>query len=185
VTCPASGVNLKFVVATAKTRPAVHGLPFVQWSVRKLAAHLARCAHRCPHPGRTRPIRIGRERLRRLLRERGLSFQRTRTWKESTDPDKEAKLDRIEHVTSHYLTRCFAFDQFGPRSIRPCHGSAGARETHPVRLPATYHRTHSHPVLPRLLQPRRRPALGDHPPPQRRHQHPRRSPIDPTGPRST
>jgi len=177
-----SDAELEFVVATAKTRPAVHGLPFAQWSVRKLAAHLARCDHRCPHPGRTRPIRIGRERLRRLLRERGLSFQRTRTWKESTDPDKEAKLDRIEHVTSHYLTRCFAFDQFGSRSIRPCHGSACARETHPVRLPATYHRTHSHPVLPRLLQPRRRPALGDHPPPQRRHQHPRRSPIDPGRP---
>ncbi len=137
-----SDADLEFVVATATDRPAVHGLPFAQWSVRKLAAHLARCDHRCPHPGRTRPITIGRERLRRLLRERGLSFQRTRTWKESTDPDKEAKLDRIEHVTSHYLSRCFAFDQFGPLSIRPCHGSAWARESHPVRLPATYHRTH-------------------------------------------
>jgi hypothetical protein len=71
-----------------------------------------------------------------------VSFQRTRTWKESTDPDKDAKLDRIEYVTSHFLMRCFAFDQFGPLSIRPCHGSSSARESKPIRLPATYHRTH-------------------------------------------
>jgi hypothetical protein len=30
------------------------------------------------------------------LHERGVSFQRTRTWKEPTDPDRDAKLDRIE-----------------------------------------------------------------------------------------
>jgi hypothetical protein len=47
-----------------------------------------------------RPVRIGRQRLRQLLHERGISFQRTRTWKESTDPDRDAKLDRIEYVTS-------------------------------------------------------------------------------------
>ena len=40
------------------------------------------------------------------------------------DPDKDAKLDRIEYVTSHFPKRCFAFDQFGPLSIRPCHGTA-------------------------------------------------------------
>ena len=34
--------------------------------------------------GLGRPVRIGRERLRQLLHERGISFQRTRTWKEST-----------------------------------------------------------------------------------------------------
>jgi hypothetical protein len=38
--------------------------------------------------------------------------------------------------------RCFAFDQFGPLSIRPCHGTAWAPESKPVRLRATYHRTH-------------------------------------------
>jgi hypothetical protein len=61
---------------------------------------------------------------------------------ESKDPDKDAKLNRIEHVTSHFLDRCFAFDQFGPLSIRPCHGAGWAKETKPDRLPATYHRTH-------------------------------------------
>jgi hypothetical protein len=61
-------------------------------------------------------VRIGRGRLRQLLHERGSSFQRTRTWKESTDPDRDAKLDRIEY--------------WAPRK-------------RPVRLRATYHRTHA------------------------------------------
>ena len=72
-------------------------------------------------------MRIGRERLRQLLHERGISFQRTRTWKESTDPDRDAKLDRIEDVTSAYPDRCFAFDQFGPLSIPRVTGPAGRR----------------------------------------------------------
>ena len=84
---------------------------------------------------------IGRERLRQILHARGISFQRTRTWKESRDPDRDAKLDRIEYVTSAYPDRCFAFDQFGPLSIRPATAPAGRRAA-PVRLRATYHRTH-------------------------------------------
>jgi hypothetical protein len=87
-------------------------------------------------------VRIGRERLRQILHEHGISFQRTRTWKESHDPDLEAKLDRIEEVTARFADRCFAFDQFGPLSIRPCHGTCWAARAHPDRLPATYHRTH-------------------------------------------
>ena len=43
---------------------------------------------------------------------------------------------------SNWLDRCFAFDQFGPLSIRPCHGTCWAAHKHPDRLPATYHRTH-------------------------------------------
>ena len=45
-------------------------------------------------------------------------------------------------MTSHYPDRCFAFDQFGPLSIRPCHGTCWAKRKHPARLRATYHRTH-------------------------------------------
>lgn len=124
----------QFVVETALTHPKRVGRPFTCWSVRKLADYLAR------DPGRR--LRIGRETLRQILRRRGISFQRTRTWKESADPDFDAKLDRIEQVTSRFLDRCFAFDQFGPLSIRPCHGTCWARQGRPVRLPATYRRTH-------------------------------------------
>jgi transposase len=125
--------DIDVIVAAATTRPEKLGQPFTHWSLRKLAGYLA---------ARDRPVRIGRERLRQLLHARGISFQRTRTWKESTDPDKDAKLDRIEHVTSNYPDRCFAFDQFGPLSIRPCHGACWAHRKRPVRLRATYHRTH-------------------------------------------
>lgn len=124
----------EFIVQTATTRPAKLGRPFTHWSLRKLADYL--------DDNTVRQIKIGRERLRQILRSRGVSFQRTRTWKESTDPDKNAKLDRIEEVTSRFPGRCFAFDQFGPLSIRPCHGTCWAEEGKPDRLPATYHRTH-------------------------------------------
>jgi transposase len=124
--------DIEVVVTAATTRPEKLGRPFTCWSLRKLAAYLTGCGG----------VRIGRERLRQILHARGISFQRTRTWKESADPDRDAKLDRIEYVTSHYPDRCFAFDQFGPLSIRPCHGASWARQKKPARLRATYHRTH-------------------------------------------
>ncbi|SBW18518.1 transposase [Candidatus Protofrankia californiensis] len=106
------------------------GRPFTHWSVRTLA----------DNPDR--PVAVGRERLRQLLHHHRISFQRTRTWKESTDPDKEAKLDRIEYLTTTCPNRCFAFDQFGPLSIRLTPGVGWAPRTRPDRLPATYYRTH-------------------------------------------
>ncbi|MGH3183820.1 MAG: hypothetical protein ACRDOE_18235, partial [Streptosporangiaceae bacterium] len=48
----------------------------------------------------------------------------------------------IEHVTSACPDRCFASGQFGPLSIRPCHGVCRAPRKRPARLRATYHRTH-------------------------------------------
>jgi transposase len=123
-----------FIVATATARPTKLGRPFTHWSIRKLADYLA------TNP--TRQVHLGRERLRQLLRRNDISLQRTRTWKESTDPDKDTKLDRIEEVTTRFPDRCFAFDQFGPLSIRPHHGTCWAPLTRPDRLPATYRRTH-------------------------------------------
>jgi transposase len=126
--------DVEFIVATATTRPQKLGQPFTHWSLRKLVGYLIGEARH--------PVQIGRERLRQILHARDISFQRTRTWKESADPDKDAKLDRIEHVTAAFPDRCFAFDQFGPLSIRPCHGTCWASRKKPARLPATYHRTH-------------------------------------------
>jgi transposase len=124
--------DVNTIVAAATIRPEKLGLPFTHWSLRKLAAYLA---------GDT-AVRIGRERLRQILHARGITFQRTRTWKESADPGRDAKLDRIEHVTAHFPQRCFAFDQFGPLCIRPTHGRSWAARNKPRRLPALYHRTH-------------------------------------------
>ena len=114
--------DIGVIVAAARTRPEKLGLPFTHWSLRKLAGYLA---------GRDRPVLVSRERLRQLLHARGISFQRTRTWKESTDPDRDAKLDRIEYVTSACPDRCFASGQFGPLSIRPCRGVCRAPRKRP------------------------------------------------------
>jgi transposase len=136
-----SDEDIAFIVATATTRPEKLGRPFTRWSLRKLAAYLADNA--------IRAVDVGRERLRQILHARGISFQRTRTWKESVGPDKDAKLDRIEEVTSKFLDRCFAFDQFGPLSIRPCHGACWAAKK---KRPAAGHLPpHPRdPLLPRL-----------------------------------
>ncbi|MGW1711408.1 helix-turn-helix domain-containing protein [Streptomyces sp. NPDC002206] len=95
-----------FVVQTATTRPTKLGQPFTRWSIRKLAAYLRKVHGRV--------IRIGREALRCLLVRRGITFQRTKTWKESPDPERDAKLDRIEEVLERFPDRVFAFDEFGP-----------------------------------------------------------------------
>ncbi|MFB7853275.1 IS630 family transposase [Streptomyces sp. NPDC056053] len=123
-----------FVVQTATTRPAKLGQPFTSWSIRKLVTYL--------HRVHGRAIRIGREALRCLLARRNVTFQRTKTWKESPDPERDAKLDRIEHVLECFPDRIFAFDEFGPLGIRPTGGSGWAASGHPERHPATYHRTH-------------------------------------------
>jgi len=123
-----------FVVQTATTRPTVLGKPFTRWSVRKLVDHLRRNI--------PRPVQIGREALRCLLARRGISFQRTKTWKESPDPDFDAKLPRIEYAINERPDRTFAFDEFGPLGIRPTAGSCWAEQGKPDRLPATYRRTH-------------------------------------------
>lgn len=111
------------------------GLPFTRWSLRKLANHLA-------HNTGARRVTVGRERLRQLLRKHGLSFQRTKTWKESTDPQREQKLARIEQVIDQFPDRTFAFDEFGPLTIRPHAGTAWAPVGRPDRLPADYRKPH-------------------------------------------
>jgi transposase len=123
-----------FVVRTAITRPTRLGQPFTRWSIRKLVIYL--------HRVHGRVIRIGREALRCLLARRGVTFQRTKTWKESPDPERDVKLDRIEHVPDRFPDRVFAFDEFGPLGIRPTGGSGRAASGSPERHPATYHRTH-------------------------------------------
>lgn len=86
-------------------------------SLRKLSAYLI-------HNRGTRRVQIGRERLRQFLRKHDITFQRTKTWKESNDPDRDTKLARIEHVSSTTPDRVFAFDEFGPLTIRPHLGAS-------------------------------------------------------------
>src|SRR5437763_439599 len=95
--------DIAVVVATAMTRPKKLGLPFTHWSIRKLTAYLGGWyGHHDPTLVPARMIRIGRERVRVILHEHGIGFQRTRTWKTSTDPAYDAKFDRIDEVMSRF-----------------------------------------------------------------------------------
>jgi len=77
-----SGRQIRTLISVALARPADLGLPFTQWSVAKLKAY---CLQRRLLPP------FSDEWVRRLLRREGLSFQRTKTWKESPDPQFESK----------------------------------------------------------------------------------------------
>ena len=75
----------KRIVAVAGARPDSLEEPFTRWSLPKLSAYL-----------RARGIcAISPAHLGRLLAAAGLSFQRTRSWKASPDPDYEAKAARV------------------------------------------------------------------------------------------
>jgi len=121
-----------FLIETATTRRGRLGQPFTHWSLRKLVGYLG------DNPRRI--VRIGRERTRRLLAAHELTFQRTKTWKDSPDPDREAKLARIEELLDQHPDRTFAFDEFGPLTIQPVPGAGWAPRRRPSRLPANYHK---------------------------------------------
>ena len=153
------------------TRPEKLGQPFTRWSLRKLAAYLAE--------NDARVVTVGRERLRQLLAANAVTFQRTKTWKESNDPDRDAKLDRIEEVLEHRPDRTLRV-----RRVRPAEHPPGRRVvlgagSEPQRQPGELPQAPRGPAVPRLLLDRRRPPLGCGAQPQVRRQRPRRAEADP------
>ncbi len=92
--------------------------------------------------------RVVPEGLRILLRRAKVSYQRTQTWKVSTDPNYQVKADRVRRLYARaeagHMTDAVVvcFDEFGPLSIRPHQGAAWARRTRPARLRADYNRRH-------------------------------------------
>src|SRR5262249_20349928 len=74
------------IVAIALAPPMSVGEPLTHWSLRRLKRYLER---------RKVVPSISIETLRCVLRERNVTFQRTRTWKRSTDPAFEEKATRI------------------------------------------------------------------------------------------
>jgi hypothetical protein len=102
-----------------------------RWSLPRLAEHL-----------RAEGIVISPATLGRLLAEAGLSFQRTRSWKASPDPDYAAKAERVLRLYERAPrgSVVISFDQMGPVSLKPTHGQGWAPRKRPERLRATYHR---------------------------------------------
>lgn len=121
------------VVSVAGARPDHQGVPLTRWSLERLSAWLA-----------GQGIVISPTHLARLLGEAGLSFQRTRSWKASPDPDYEPKAARVLDLYANPPADgpVICFDQMGPISLCPTHGAGWARKRRPERLRATYNRRH-------------------------------------------
>lgn len=83
--------EISVVVEVATAPPQAFGRPFNQWSLRKLRQFLL---ERKLIPPVTVPT------LRSVLKEREISFQRTRTWKRSNDPDFDAKKNESKRSTA-------------------------------------------------------------------------------------
>ena len=88
--------QLRELVDVARSSPAERGLPFSVWSVSKLAQY---CRRRKLLPP------VTDEWVRRLLRREGLSAQRMRTWKTSSDPDFAREKKRIPALRSRRAAR--------------------------------------------------------------------------------
>ncbi|MDQ4145405.1 MAG: IS630 family transposase [Actinomycetota bacterium] len=109
----------------ALTRPQSLGKPFTTWSVTKLHEHLVAT--------RVIPADVSPDTMRRVLRRRRISFQHTKTWKESPDPDFDAKNDRILDLYDHPPAqgRVICFDEFGPLNLQPAAAGAGTADAGP------------------------------------------------------
>src|SRR3954468_12909800 len=130
-----SAAQRQQVVAVAGARPDRQGVALTRWSLPRLADHLAE----------QQIVKVSPAHLGRLLAQAGLSFQRTRTWKASPDPDYAPKAARVLELTSAPPVDggvVIAFDQMGPISLRPTAGAGWAPQGRPERLRATFHRTH-------------------------------------------
>jgi transposase len=110
----------------ALSRPVDHGLPFSTWSLSKLAEFLV---------AEGVVDDISHEGLRVLLHEEGVSFQVIKTWKQSNDPDFEAKKNRVLELyeiadgeakpNRRDPTVVFCMDEFGPLNLLPRRASSG------------------------------------------------------------
>jgi transposase len=119
------------IVALAGARPDTLGVPYTRWSLPKLSRHLA-----------GQGLQVSTAHLGRILARNGISLQRTRSWKQSPDPDYEAKAARVLELYRKQPENgvVISFDEKGPESLRPRHGQGWARRGRPERHRATYNR---------------------------------------------
>jgi hypothetical protein len=101
-------------VKIALLRPQDLGLPFTVWEVAKLSDY-------CRSPDL--PSEVSNEWSKRLLRRKELSFQHSKTWKGSPDPEFW-KMNLILGLY-HEAPRggaVICYDEWGPLELRPVHG---------------------------------------------------------------
>ena len=119
------------IVAVAGARPDTLGVPLTRWSLAKLSRYLG-----------GQGIEVSPAHLARILARNGISLQRTRSWKQSPDPDYQAKAERILALYREQPKDgvVISFDEKGPESLCPKHGRGWARRGRPERHRATYTR---------------------------------------------
>jgi len=121
------------IVAVAGARPETLGVPYTRWSLAKLSRYLT-----------GQGLVVSPAQLGRILARNGISLQRTRSWKQSPDPDYEAKAARILALYREQPENgvVISFDEKGPESLCPRHGRGWARRGRPERHRATFNRRH-------------------------------------------
>jgi transposase len=121
------------IVAVAGARPDTLGVPYTRWSLAKLSRYL-----------RGQGVEVSPAQLGRILARNGISLQRTRSWKQSPDPDYEQKATRILALYREQPQNgvVISFDEKGPESLCPKHGRGWAHRGRPERHRATYNRRH-------------------------------------------
>lgn len=117
----------------ARCCPRDLGLPFSTWSLSKLAEHLVSTGV---------VASISRESIRGILRAGGITWQATKTWKASNDPDFVTKMRRVLELYDDPPAdeRVVCADEFGPLNLQPRPGHTWRPAGHPARLRATYNR---------------------------------------------
>ena len=80
--------------------------------------------------------------LRELLRQRGIRWRHTKTWKDSEDPEFWPKYRRIRRLYRNRPDggRRLSVDEFGPLNLQPRQGNCLARDGKVRRFRATYSR---------------------------------------------
>jgi hypothetical protein len=121
------------LVALATSRPRDLGLPFGQWSLRRL---------RDTAVSRGIVESISLEWYRVICDEADITHQSIRTWKESKDPKFEERRKRIDRLTVKRGNPpvVLSVDEIGPISLKPHGGKGWFRKGLPGRIPATYTR---------------------------------------------
>lgn len=109
-------------------------LPWTTWSVEKLRGVVV---------GVEGFPQVCKETIRRGLHRCHISYQATKTWKQSSDPEFKSKYDRIRALYANCPKRSavVCIDEFGPLECRPYHGRTWAARKKVPRLAATYRRT--------------------------------------------
>jgi transposase len=101
-----------WICVIARCDPRFLGLPFSGWSLSKLRDYLIEV-------GRVTTISI--ETVRRILHERGVTWQTSKTWKAGNDLNFTAKMRRVLDLYDHPPAggRVLCVDEFGPLNLHP------------------------------------------------------------------